>query len=250
MIIDVHTHLGYDRLYDSHRTEEELLQVSARASIDVLIVQIAQSPTIEITQRLHARLARFMADHPGRIYAIASVNPHFDMDVYFGELHRCIREYGFIGMKIAPHTYSWNPLMQRGVVPFLAADTFDVPLMIHTGGGIPFSVPSNLYYRLKDFPHIRVVLAHAGGYWFEEEALWLAKVCPNVYLETSRGATIDGIQRFVKELGPQRVMFGSDSPDEMEHALWMYRHAGLTDEELEWCLGRTAQELYGIQRAP
>lgn len=247
MIIDIHTHLGDDRLYDSHRTEEELLSVSTRAGIDALIVQIAQSPTIDITRKLHDRLHKFALENPGRIYAIASVNPHYDLDVYFGELSRCIREKGFIGMKIAPHTFSWNPLVQRGVVPFLAADTFDVPLMIHTGSGIPFSIPSRLYDRIKAFPQVQVILAHAGGYdLFLDETLWLAKQCPNIYLETSRGPSMEFIKRYVRELSAQRVMMGSDSPDEMEHALWTYRNAGLTEDELEWCLGKSAQEVFRI----
>jgi predicted TIM-barrel fold metal-dependent hydrolase len=247
MIIDAHTHLGDDRLYDSHRTEAELLKVMNRLGIDAIIVQTAQSPTIEISSRQHDRLFKFVKDNPGRAFALSSVNPNYDLDVYFAELHRCIYDYGFVGMKIAPHTYSWNPLVQRGIVPFLAADTFDVPLMIHTGTGLPFSAPTNLYYRLKDFPHVKVVLAHAGGdYWFEDDVLMMAKACPNVFLETSRGPSIPTLRRFIKELGPERVLLGSDSPDEMDHVLWMYRHAGLTDEELEWCLGRSAQELFKL----
>lgn len=247
MIIDAHTHLGDDRLYDSHRTEDQLLTASSKAGIDALIVQTAQSPTIEITRSLHDRLVKFVKANPKRIYAIASVNPNYDLDVYFGELQRVIRGYGFIGMKIAPHTYSWNPVVQRGVIPFLAGDTFHVPLMIHTGSGVPFSIPSSLYHCIRKNPHVQVILAHAGGEeLFIEETLWLAKQCPNVYLETSRGPTMDEIRRYVQELGAHRVMLGSDSSDEMEHALWMYRHAGLTDKELEWCLGRTAQEVFGI----
>ena len=247
MIIDAHVHLGDDRLHDSHRTEKELLTAADKAGIGVLIVQTAQSPSIEITRGMHDRLTQFMEVNPGRLYAIASVNPNYDLDIYFGELQRCIREHGYIGMKIAPHTYSWNPLVQRGIVPFLAADTFNVPLMIHTGTGIPFSMPSSLYQRLKDFPHIRVILAHAGGHsLFIEETLWLAKQCPNVYLETSRGPAIEDISRYVKELGAERVMFGSDSADEMEHALWMYHHAGLTKEEIMCCLSHTAQKVFNI----
>jgi uncharacterized protein len=247
MIIDAHVHLGDDRLHDSHRTEKELLSASKKAGIDCLIVQTAQSPSIEITRSMHDRLVKFMQANREQVYAIASVNPNYDLDIYFGELQRVIRDQGFIGMKIAPHTYSWNPLVQRGVVPFLAADTFDVPLMIHTGTGIPFSMPSSLYQRIKDFPHVRIILAHAGGHGlFIEETLWLAKQCPNVYLETSRGPNMDEIRRYVKELGAERVMFGSDSADEMEHSLWMYRNAGLSREEMEICFAGTAKEVFRI----
>jgi len=248
MIIDAHTHLGDDRLYDSHRTEEEILKVMDKTGIDAIIVQTAQSPTIDITRRQHDRLRDFVNNNPGRAYALSSVNPNYDLDTYFTELHRCIYEFGFVGMKIAPHTYSWNPLVQRGIVPFLAADTFNVPLMIHTGSGLPFSAPTNLYYRIKDFPHVKIVLAHAGGdYWFEEDVLMMAQACPNIYLETSRGPSLPFLRQFVKELGPQRVLLGSDSTDEMEHVLWMYRHIGLEKDELDWCLGRSAQELFKLK---
>ena len=250
MIVDTHTHLGDDRLVDSHRAESELIEVSSRAGIDALIVQPAQSPTIEITRRLHDRLIQFVSANPRRIYGMASVNPHYDLDVYFAELRRCIRDHGFVGVKVNPVTHAWNPMTHRGVIPFMAAETFDVPLMIHIGDGSVFTHPSNLYYRAKSFPHVRVVLAHAGNPHYAADALLLAKECSNVYLETSRGATMGILNRFVKELGPRRVMFGSDSPDEMEGSLWMYRHSKLSSAELEWCLGRTACEVYRLDERP
>jgi len=41
-------------------------------------------------------------------------------------------------------------------------------------------------------------------------------------------------------------MFGTDHADNCATELVKLRTAGLSDEELEWCLGRTAAEVYSL----
>ncbi len=43
----------------------------------------------------------------------------------------------------------------------------------------------------------------------------------------------------VKQIGPRRVMFGSDIPLNMASELAKYRSLGLSESDLEWCLART-----------
>ena len=62
------------------------------------------------------------------------------------------------------------------------------------------------------------MLAHIGTGWGVAVGEWLdaiemAKTHPNVYLETCTSITSYGqIEMAVKELGPERIVFGTDSP--------------------------------------
>lgn len=248
MIIDVHTHLGDDRLFDSHRNEEELIRVSQENEIDKIIVQPAQTQEgIDTIKKMHDRIVRFSKDYPNRVYGMAAINPHFDWNIYMTEATRCIKDLGFLGLKVTPLTHGWNPYVEDGAVPFEAAKSLNVPLMAHVGIGLPFALPSNLMFRARQFPDVILVIAHSGVTGLEHECLLLAKECDNVFLETSvRTTNLENIYNFVKSLGPERVMFASDSPDEMAHAIWMCRNCGLNDNELEWVLGKTAQNVFGI----
>jgi predicted TIM-barrel fold metal-dependent hydrolase len=110
---------------------------------------------------------------------------------------------------------------------------------------VPMGGPSMIIPVAKEYPQVRIVMAHSGGQLLANEAVIVAQICPNVWLETTwlPGGTI---RSFVRTLGPRRVMFGSDSAYNVSIALFTHRAIGLSDTELEWVLGRTALEVYGL----
>jgi predicted TIM-barrel fold metal-dependent hydrolase len=50
----------------------------------------------------------------------------------------------------------------------------------------------------------------------------------------------------VRMLGPDRVMFGGDLPTNVAVELTKYRTLDLTEEERQWCLWRTAREVFDL----
>jgi predicted TIM-barrel fold metal-dependent hydrolase len=84
-----------------------------------------------------------------------------------------------------------------------------------------FSNPIDLHAVALRYPTVPVVVPHFGAGYFRE-ALMLADLCPNVYLDTSssnrwmiyQGADLNLRQVFHRALsvvGPKRLLFGSDS---------------------------------------
>jgi predicted TIM-barrel fold metal-dependent hydrolase len=82
-----------------------------------------------------------------------------------------------------------------------------------------FSNPLDLHPVALHFPQIRFVVPHFGAGLFRE-ALMLADLCPNVYLDTSssnRWMLYEGLdlrsvfRRAVDLLGIERLLFGTDS---------------------------------------
>ena len=80
---------------------------------------------------------------------------------------------------------------------------------------------------------------------FGADALVVAQECPNVHLETS-WTTVYDLEAMVKKLGPERVMFGTDLVGNVPVELAKYRSLGLSEGELEWCLGKTAQNVFRL----
>jgi len=54
------------------------------------------------------------------------------------------------------------------------------------------------------------------------------------------------ISRFCNSLGAERIMFGSDHGDNAAAELAKFEAISLTDQELEWCLGKTAEKVFKI----
>lgn len=248
LIVDPHVHIGHDTTWDSNRTEDEVLSKMDETGITAAIIQPAQFVTYEDYKYGHNRIADFNLKHPNRIFGMFSLNPHFDEEMYRKEATRCIKELNFVAMKLTPLTHIMSASVKRARLPFQVARELNVPLMIHQGTGLPFSSAITYYDLIREFSDVTVVLAHSGTTDNEIEDVFLVQHCPNVYLELSvRTPNIDNIKLFARKAGTERMMFASDSPDEMAHVIWECSHCGFTETELENVLGKTAIKVFKLE---
>ena len=245
MIIDAHAHLGYDYVFEEDFTLEKLLPHMDKNKIDASVVQPGSVLYLKTVIEQHDAIANLSREMPGRIFGMANVNPHLPAKEYREELGRCVNDLGFVGVKLHPLAHAVDPNRSNGRKVFETALDLGIPVMVHTGAGIPWALPSALIPAAMDFPEVKIVLAHSGSAVFSSEAALAGKLCCNVYLETSWMPSI-AIHSFCKTLGANRVMFGSDHGQNVATELAKYRTMGLDDRELEWCLGRTAAEVFRI----
>src|SRR4051794_33950036 len=94
MIIDVHSHLGEDCVFDEIFTREELEEKHREHGIAVSIVQPATCHDLDSVRRQHDEIARLAAEFPGRYFGMANPNPHLPAALYEAELRRCVEELG------------------------------------------------------------------------------------------------------------------------------------------------------------
>ena len=84
-----------------------------------------------------------------------------------------------------------------------------------------FSNPIALHTLAVGFPRLKFVIPHFGAGYFRE-ALMVADLCPNVYLDTSSSNSwtryqpqamnlADAFRRALDVVGPERLLFVSDS---------------------------------------
>lgn len=162
---------------------------------------------------------------PGRFLAYAMINP-------LAEAPGTMRGLDAICLFPAMHGYFVH---DRSVEPFLEQAAAEGTLVfVHCGVltvgvrkklGLPspfdmrYSNPIDLHSVALRHPRVRFVVPHFGAGYFRE-ALMLADLCPNVYLDTSssnswmryEGLDLETVfRRALDIVGPARLLFGTDS---------------------------------------
>ncbi len=241
-IVDSHAHLGETCVFDVPVTEEELIGAMDEHGIDTSIVFPLPGAR---DKEVHTEIAKLAQKYPGRIKGLVSINPHIPEEEYYGEVERCVKKLNFFGIKLHPFGHACPVNCKDADKVFDAARLYKMPLIIHSGLGAPYSLPSVFIPRIKKYPDIPIIIAHAGAYLFTEEAIVTASLFSNVYLETSWCGT-HRIVEMVHKIGADRVMFGADIPANVGSELAKYTTSKLTTGELEKVLGQNAKELFKI----
>lgn len=114
-----------------------------------------------------------------------------------------------------------------------------------TGGkqGPGESTPDELAELAAKYPEQTFLCAHAGGEW--ERGIRAVAATPNISIETSGfDATAGFIEMAVRELGAERIVFGSHLPSRsLGTELGKVTGAGITERERELILGENFRRL-------
>lgn len=154
----------------------------------------------------------------GRLIPFASINP-FIANQLDAELERLVKEFGFRGIKVYPPYQHHYPNDARMYPLYAKAQELGLPVLVHTGSSvfkgtrIKYGDPLLMDDVAIDFPGLNILLAHSGRPFWYEQAFWLARRHPNVYLEVSGlpgKKLLDYFPR-LEELA-DKVVYGSDWP--------------------------------------
>ena len=151
-------------------------------------------------------------------------------------LRRAVDEHKLKVVALFPAMHHYSTADNEGVrtVVALAAETPGTAVFVHCGIlsvgvrkklGLPskfdlrFSNPLDIYKLAAEFPATNFIIPHFGAGMFRE-ALMLADLCPNVFLDTSSSnqwMNYEGLDlvtvfnRALKVVGHERLLFGTDS---------------------------------------
>jgi len=165
--------------------------------------------------------------HPDRFFACAMVNPRaWNPETFFGIRVACLfpamHGYSIHDPAVEP-VLEWAAQGHRAVFVHCGALSVGVrqKLGLPSPFDLRFSNPIDLHAVAARHPRVPFIVPHFGAGYFRE-ALMLADLCPNVYLDTSstnrwmryQESHMDLRQVFRHALdvvGPKRLLFGSDS---------------------------------------
>ena len=247
MIIDAHCHIGKDVVFDCENKKEDLLKAHRKNGIDGGIVQpFALRPYMEDTARAHDDVAAFCRENKN-YWGMAVINPHFRWDEFEREAERCVKNLDFVGLKITPISHAVNPASKDALHVFEVARALNVPVMVHTGTGVPFSDPIRLVTAAESFPDVPLVIAHLGHGYFSAQAIHVAKMYDNVFVEPS-GCPVEETLAAYKALGASKMMFSTDTLPLVPVEREIYRFI-LEDhpEDREQIYYKTAQAVFNLK---
>ena len=159
----------------------------------------------------------FTAEVEG-LHAFVSLNPNLDADLV--KRLKELRAHGEVkGLKFLPSYQHFTPNDARLYPLYAYVQELGLPITFHTGISrfpgtrLKYADPLLLDDVAVDFPHLAILLAHAGrGVWYDSAAL-LATLHENVYLEVS-GLPARNLPRYFPNLDrlADKIVFGSDFP--------------------------------------
>jgi hypothetical protein len=128
----------------------------------------------------HDLIGEAVRMHPDRFLGAACLNPFVPLAAFRDEVRRCRETYGFRALKLQPQYHGLNPMLDSSDYFFEAALDNRMAVIVHTGAGAPFSLPSLCMMPARKFPDLTIVIAHCGGGTFVHDAIVAATFCPNV----------------------------------------------------------------------
>jgi predicted TIM-barrel fold metal-dependent hydrolase len=115
-----------------------------------------------------------------------------------------------------------------------------------------FGTPERFARTVECYPEMRLVLAHLGGLrMWDDVRRHLLSAGENVYFDTAYVSFYMGpeeMAELIREIGPERVIFGSDYPwEEPGRAVEIIKGLGLCEEEKQAILGKNAAALLDVR---
>ncbi|MCC6554219.1 MAG: amidohydrolase [Polyangiaceae bacterium] len=232
-----------------------MIEAMDQASVAVGLVSAWYGPRGALID--NDEVASFVAEHPGRLLGLASVDLARPMEGV-RELRRCVRQLGFRGLRVLPWLWGLPPDDRRYYPLYAECVELDVPFCLQVGhtGPLMSSEPGRpipyLEHVALEFPDLRIVAGHIGAPW-TQEIISLATRFPNLYVDTSaykaRRYPADFVE-FMRGRGGKKVMFGSNYPMiPPSSCLEGLDALGLSEETKRLFLHETARRVFKIDAA-
>ena len=242
-IYDMHGHMGvWHSIYFPRPEATDMIRTMDECGVRLLVFSHHMAlfaPDLGNTLAVEA-----VRQHPGRLRAYCAVNPNYperlaaDLETF--EAHRDV----YVGFKFLPD-YHRIPLSDRRNKPaWEYANDRELLVLTHTWGGSPFDGPAVVRDVAELYPRVKLLLGHSfHDDW--DAAVALARDYPNVYLELTAVFDDRGpLEKFVAEVGSERLLFGTDLPWFDPHqAVGALLSAAISDEDRHNICHRNAEKL-------
>ena len=187
-----------------------------------VLVNYPSPDIIGFGERVNEYVAEYCRAAPDRLFPMGGVHPRMVGDV--GAAVRRAADQGVRALKLHPPHMAVAPNeYQRGLDGLRAlyeeAQRLHLPVLIHTGTSVFPGARSRLGEPIAvddvavDFPDLTIVLAHGGRPLWMEQAFFLVRRFPRVYMDVS-GIPPRALLRYFPRLAEiaDKVIYGSDWP--------------------------------------
>jgi len=232
MIIDADCHISP---FAEGIQVDELISRMDRARVNKAIAWLQPMYFRDVEQG-NAYVDKATRLHPDRVIPFGWVDTHQGYVASRATIHRCIDDYGFVGVKLNGAQNEFFIDDERISVPLIEEITSAGKLLaFHIGtDAYEYTHPYRLGKIAKRFPESRILAVHMGGVASRDltnAMIEIAAECPNIILIGSNVKS-KPILTAIKTLGAHRVCFGSDTPFDIMH-VEVARYNALLDGEVD-----------------
>jgi uncharacterized protein len=213
-IWDGHVHMTNTSGTVAERVDQ-LLACADRVGVNRLVMSIGYSifsdPTPEQLRQENDEVLGALAYKPQRIMGFVYVTPRHP-EASIAEMDRCVKDGPMVGVKLLTamrcHQPELDPIIHHAV-------KLNAPILEHCfwnaqAPNANESNPADLAALAVRHPDASFICAHTGGDW--ERGIRTLRSARNICAESSGSDPTAGfIEMAVRELGPERVTYGSDT---------------------------------------
>ena len=213
-IWDLHCHLNGFGGQSPKEKMADMIRFADRMGVDRLCVFMGYpfltDPSPEQLREQNNQVLQAIAYAPERAFGFVYLNPHH-VQASLDELNRCVRDGPMVGVKLwvaqRANSPELNPIIERAAA--LRAIIFQHTWCKTTGNLPGESTPTDLVELAHRHPSVPLICGHTGGNW--ELGIRAIRGVKTLYSDLAGSDPTAGfVEMAVRELGPDRVIYGSD----------------------------------------
>jgi predicted TIM-barrel fold metal-dependent hydrolase len=212
-IIDLHAHLGpYFNMHIPASSASAIVKTMDTCGIDKAVISTTLSWDGDL-ELGNSMMLEAMSAHPGRLYGACAVSGHYP-ELSLTELDRTFATREVVMIKIHPSGSKCrlDDRRMNGIFNFAARRHLLV--LVHTWlDNDPYGNQDIFAGVAADYPEVKWLMGHSGGPFGSVHAVELAQKAENIFLDiTLSMCPAQQIEFFVREVGSERILFGTDNP--------------------------------------
>lgn len=221
----------YDLPMEYHGRVAEMLENGMAAGVDNFLIC---SPATTVTQvhSINSFLASCAAAYP-MCTAFGTLHPYAD---HVAEDFEQLQQLHLCGVKLHPDFQNFPIDDPRAYPMYDMIQSSGLPILMHMGDArSDFSHPYRLAMVLRQFPKLRLIAAHFGGWRQWKEANAILQPDERLRFDTSSSLPFlppEEIRKLISHFGAENCFFGVDYPMwDYDAELERFFALGLTDGE-------------------
>lgn len=260
-IIDTHSHIFPERIsekaaanigafYDLPMDEigDSLRLIESGKKIGVKKYLVCSTATSKEQTESINNFIKAKCDRHSEFFGFGTLHPK--MDNMEEEVERII-SMGLHGIKIHPDFQKFN-IDDKQAYKIYELIENRIPILIHMGDErYEYSRPHRLANVVKDFPKLKILAAHLGGYQRWDEAMEFLSGSDNLKFDTCSSLEIipkEFAVKLIRHYGVENCLFGTDFPMwNHEKEIKRFLSLGLTYEENRRILSENFKGFFNLE---
>jgi hypothetical protein len=212
-IIDLHAHLGpYYNMHSPACDAPDIVKMMDLCGIDKTVISTTFGFDTDIVLG-NTMMLQALGSFPSRLYGACGVNGNYP-ELSLAELERTFSCPDVVMIKVHPvgSKCRLDDRRMNRILEFASARRLFV--LVHTWLDNDAYGNQDLFASVAAaHPEIKWIMGHSGGPYGSVHAVELALKTPNIFLDlTLSMCPARQVEFFVREVGSERVLFGTDSP--------------------------------------